>query len=123
MLTMIETIKLFQKQSGHENIPAGTVIYQENDTGLLMYGIIEGEIEAVVNGNVVETIKTGEIFGQGALVDPDHKRLSTAIAKTDCELVSLDKERFMFAVQETPMFALQVMREYSKRLRSLKQLL
>jgi CRP/FNR family transcriptional regulator, cyclic AMP receptor protein len=123
MGSIIETIKLFQKEPNLESIPTGTVIYKENDLGNLMYGIIEGEVDVIVNGNVLETLKAGEIFGPGAILDPEHKRLSTAVAKTDCQLASLDKDRFIFAVQETPLFALEVMREYSKRLRKLKHLL
>ena len=34
---------------------------------------------------------------------------------------SLDEERFLFVVQETPMFALDVIRSYSDRLRRLKR--
>jgi len=120
MLTAIDTIKLFQKEPDNLKIPTGTIIFKENDLGELLYGIIQGEVDIIVNGHVVETLKSGDIFGQGAIVDPEHKRLSTAVAKTDCELASLDQERFIFVVQETPVFALQVMREYSKRLRTLK---
>jgi len=123
MLTLIDTIELFQKQPESLKIPTGTIIFKENDLGELMYGIIQGEVDIIVNGHVIETLKTGEIFGQGALLDPEYKRLSTAVAKTQCELASLDKERFLFAVQETPVFALQVLREYSKRLRKIKHLL
>lgn len=123
MPTLLETIEVFRTKCASQQVPAGTVIFKQNDLGDLMYGIVEGEVDVLVNGNVVETLKAGEIFGQGALVDPEYKRLSTTVAKTDCQLVSLDKQRFMFAVQETPMFALAVMREYSKRLRHLKTLL
>ena len=87
-----------------------------------MYGIIFGEVEMCLNGKVVETIKEGDIFGQGALVHQDHKRASTAIAKTECQLAFLNREHFLFAVQQTPMFALEVMRSYSDRFRRLKEL-
>ena len=88
-----------------------------------MYGIIEGEIEMYVDGKVIEVIKEGDIFGQGALVHEDHLRASTVIAKTDCKLAVLDREHFLFAVQQTPMFALEVMRSYSDRHRRLKLIL
>ncbi|MFM7580486.1 MAG: cyclic nucleotide-binding protein, partial [Microcystaceae cyanobacterium] len=50
----------------------------------------------------------------------DHLRASTAIAKTDCVLVEMNRERFMFAVQQTPMFALELLQSYSDRFRRLK---
>jgi CRP-like cAMP-binding protein len=87
-----------------------------------MYGIISGEVEMYLKGKMVETIKAGDIFGQGALVHEDHQRASTAIAKTECQLAFLNREHFLFAVQQTPMFALEVMRSYSDRFRRLKAL-
>ncbi len=86
-----------------------------------MYGIVEGEVELCVDGKVVETILQGDVFGEGALVHEDHKRYETAIAKTDCRLVFLNRQHFFFAVQQTPMFALEVIRSYSDRLRRLKR--
>ncbi len=86
-----------------------------------MYGILEGEVDLVVDGTVVETLQQDDIFGEGALVQASQMRASTAIARTDCVLASLDRRRFLFAVQETPMFALEVMQSFSSRLRRLKQ--
>ncbi|MFM8309662.1 MAG: cyclic nucleotide-binding protein, partial [Microcystis aeruginosa] len=47
---------------------------------------------------------------------------STAIAKTDCKLAYLNQPQFLFAVQETPMFAIKVLRSYSDRFRKLKKI-
>ena len=63
------------------------------------------------------------MFGQGALLHSDQIRSSTARAKTDCQIACLERRHFLFAVQETPMFALEVMRSYSDRLRRLKFLI
>ncbi len=43
-----------------------------------------------------------------------------AIAKTNCKLAAMNERHFLFAVQETPEFSLEVMRSYSGRLRRLK---
>lgn len=120
MLKPIETVKIFQTQP-EQIFPAGAVIFEQGEKGQLMYGIIEGEVEMWVNGKFVETITKGDIFGQGALVHEDHLRTSTAKAKTDCQIACLDRTHFLFAVQQTPMFALEVMRSYSDRFRQLKQ--
>ncbi|MFM7442221.1 MAG: cyclic nucleotide-binding protein, partial [Snowella sp.] len=61
-------------------------------------------------------------FGEGALLHSDHLRSSTAIAKTDCILGPMDREHFLFAVQQTPMFAIEVLRSYSDRFRRVKEL-
>ncbi len=123
ILQPVQTMKLYQKPPSPKQFAAGEIIFQEGDTGELVYGIISGAVEMWLNDKVVETIREGDIFGEGALIHEDHKRASTAIAKTDCVLAFLDREHFLFAVQQTPIFALEVMRSYSDRFRRLKSLL
>ena len=115
MLDAVKTLTIFQRQPDPKTFCAGQVIFEEGQLGDFMYGIAEGEVDLSVNGKIVETIKTGEVFGTGALVGVE-TRTYTAIAKTDCKLAFLDKQRFLFAVQETPLFALEVMKSYSDRL-------
>ena len=122
MLEPVQTVKLYQRPPSPQTFAQGEVIFTEGEQGELMYGVIRGEVEMCVNGKVVETIFEGDIFGQGALVHQDHKRTSTAIAKIDCQLAFLNRTHFLFAVQQTPMFALEVMRSYSDRFRRLKHL-
>ncbi|GAB4237490.1 MAG: hypothetical protein Kow0049_23310 [Stanieria sp.] len=121
LLEPAKTVSIFQTQSEPQFFAAGEMIFKQGEFGDVMYGIIEGEVEIVINGKVVETIQAGDVFGEGALVQPEATRASNAVAKTDCKLAYLDKERFLFVVQETPMFALHVMRSYSNRLRKFKQ--
>ncbi|MDM9384902.1 cyclic nucleotide-binding domain-containing protein [Chlorogloeopsis sp. ULAP01] len=120
MLVPAETVRIFQNQPELRFSP-GQVIFEQGQEGELMYGILMGEVELRVDGKVVEIIKAGDVFGEGALVHPTRNRASTAIAKTNCIIASMNKDRFLFAVQETPMFALQVMQSFSDRLRRIKQ--
>jgi CRP/FNR family transcriptional regulator, cyclic AMP receptor protein len=122
MLAATDTIRIFQKQSDPQLITAGEVIYKEGQPGTVMYGILEGEVDLFVDNQVYETLKAGDVFGIRALIYETALRDSTAIAKTDGQLVYLDRERFYFAVQEIPMFALNVLRNYAERLRYLKQM-
>jgi len=123
MLQPAATVKIYQKEPELLTFSPGEVIFKQGETGNLMYGVVEGEVELFINGKVVETIKQGDVFGEGALVHDSHNRATTAVAKTNCKLAYLDRERFLFAVQETPFFALEVMRSYSERMRRLKQML
>jgi CRP-like cAMP-binding protein len=122
MLNPIRTIEILQNHSHAQFFKSGEVIFSAGDKGTVMYGIIEGQVEMLVNGKVVEIINKGDIFGQGALIHEDHLRSSTAKAKTDCEIAIVDREHFLFAVQETPLFAIEVMRSYSDRFRRLKMM-
>ncbi|ACB53510.1 unknown [Crocosphaera subtropica ATCC 51142] len=122
MLNPIETAQLFESQP-EQTVSQGDIIFRAGEKGQLMYGIIEGEVEMYIHDKVIEIIKKGDVFGQGALVHEDYLRASTAVAKTDCKLAVLDREHFLFAIQQTPMFALEVLRSYSDRHRRLKQVM
>ncbi len=123
MLEPLQTVMIFKKNCEPNTVSAGEVIFKQGEPGHLMYGIIEGEVQFIIDGKQAETLKAGDVFGEGAIVNPEHTRRSTATAKTDCVLAILDKERFMFAVQQTPMFALEVMRSYSDRVNALRHLI
>jgi CRP-like cAMP-binding protein len=121
MLSPVETIKILENHPDR-TFPAGEVIFADGTEGELMYGILSGEVEMYIKGQLIETLQKGDVFGAGALLHPDKLRESTAIAKTDCKLACLNQPQFLFAVQETPMFAIEVLRSYSDRFRKLKKI-
>lgn len=110
------TIEVFRNASETETLEPGQAIFREGEAGQTMYAVQEGEVELVVHGNVVETVASGGIFGEMSLLFPDHRRTATAIAKTACRLAPVSEKRFTFLVQQTPHFALQVMRIIAARL-------
>lgn len=71
---------------------------------------------------LVETLGHGSIVGEMGLVSPAPHSASV-IARTDCEFVAVDEKRFQFLVQQTPYFAVQVMRLMAERLRATDRLL
>ncbi len=95
---------------------AGQVIFSAGDPGDVMYVVKDGEVDVVVHGNVVETIGPGGILGEMALIDGS-PRSASAVAKTNCQLVPIDETRFKYLVQQTPYFAIEVMRAMARRLR------
>ncbi len=95
---------------------AGQQIFAEGQRGDEMFIVKEGDVEIVVHGKVVETVGPGGILGEMALIDRQ-PRSATAVAKTDCQLVAINETRFQFLVQQTPYFAIEVMRVLANRLR------
>lgn len=110
------TIDLFRNAEETASHPAGHVIFREGDPGHTMYAVQEGEVDLVVHGNVVETVGPGGIFGEMSLLLEGHRRSAAAVAKTDCRLAPVNERRFNFLVQQTPNFALQLMRIIASRL-------
>jgi CRP-like cAMP-binding protein len=119
MLKPIDSILIFESHP-EKILKTGEVIFEAGDRGEFMYGLIEGEVEMYLEGKLLETLQAGDAFGVGALVHEDHRRFCTAIAKTEVRLAAMEKEHFFFAVQQTPMFALELLRSYSERLRKVK---
>ena len=109
---------LFRHATDVDTFPIGANIFTQGEAGELMYVIQAGEVDLFVSGNLVATLGEGEIVGEMALIDKA-PRSATAIARTDCQLVPVSEERFKFLVQQTPFFALQVMRTMALRLRAM----
>lgn len=107
--------KLFKNTDEVERYSTGDVIFSAGDTARHMYVLLDGEIEVRLGGRLLNTATGGDLLGEMALIG-DHKRSATAIAKTDCTLAPITERRFVFLVQETPFFALHVMRELAQRL-------
>ena len=103
---------------------AGEVLFEAGDVGTSMYGLLEGSIRLTwiddqgLEGT--EDIPQGHVFGAGALVMDGHRRLGTATAMVESRLIEMNRDKFLFAVQESPMFAIELLASVDGRLRDLK---
>jgi len=107
---------VFEKDAVPLNLTAGQVIFEFGQSRDFMYIVKKGEVDIVVRDAVVETVGEDGFFGEMALIDHS-PRSATAIAKTDCTLIKLDERQFLFLVQETPFFAIIMMRTMAGRIR------
>lgn len=108
---------LFSNAQQTVNVAAGSEVFRQGDTGEEMYGVVSGEIEIRVDNQAIRTVGADDIFGEMALVD-SAPRSATAVATRDSVLAVINRQRFLFLVQETPMFALQVMSAMAERQRA-----
>jgi CRP/FNR family cyclic AMP-dependent transcriptional regulator len=111
---------IFAKNSIPVFYTAGSTIFEIGQPRDVMYIVQEGEVEIRVGNKVVETVSVVAFFGEMALIDGG-MRSATAVAKTDCALVPINEKQFLFMVQETPFFALLVMRTLAARLRQVNR--
>ena len=115
------TIDLFDNAKEFMIVPAGQVIFQKGGIADQMYVVIEGEVEITIDDRFLDITGAGGIIGEMALIDSS-PRSATAIAKTECKLVTVDQKRFIFLVQQTPNFAINVMKIMVERIRKLDTL-
>ena len=111
-------LDMFAAEANPRVCEAGEAIFRAFDMGAEMYVVLEGQVEITIGPNVVETLGPGEPFGEMALID-QAPRVATAIAKTPCKLAVIPEKRFLFMVQQTPHFALQIMKVMADRLRKM----
>lgn len=107
---------IFEREVTPLSISAGEAIYSEGETPKAMYVVQSGEVEIKIRGKSVEVVGPDGFFGEMALIDQS-RRTGTAVAKTDCTIVPVSEKHFLFMVEETPFFALTVMRTMVARLR------
>jgi CRP-like cAMP-binding protein len=100
--------------------PAGGKIFVEGDPGDYLYAIIEGSVNVDWGKGIYETLEPGDCFGFDVMIDPARRRYCTATAATAVQLLPMNREQFLLAIQEFPMFALESLQVLDDRLRHLK---
>ena len=71
----------------------GQYICKEGEIGNCMYIVKDGEIECLKGDKVIRTLKTGDNFGQKAILEEGLRSLDVR-AKTDCKIYSISIEFF-----------------------------
>jgi CRP-like cAMP-binding protein len=107
-------LRLFENAADAMNCPAGHEIFRTGDEGHEMYVVLDGEVELQRDGRRLNVVGPGSLLGEMALIG-NHRRSATAVALTECRLVPVNERRFTYLVQQTPFFALHVMKVLADR--------
>ena len=113
----MSSIDYLQGEPNQISLLENDLVFSEGQPGDNMYAVMEGQIDLLVGGKTLETLGPGGVFGEMALIDGS-PRSTTAKATQDTHLAVIDKNRFIFLVQNTPNFALEVMHIMAERLRN-----
>ena len=111
-------LNLFANETNAVTLSPGQALFHKGDAGHQMFVVQSGEIQIVDGNHVFETVPPGGIFGEMALISKD-PRSATAKAISHSVVIPIDDKRFLYMVQQTPMFALRVMDVMSSRLRAM----
>ena len=103
------------------SVKQGDIIFEDGELGDKLYGVVSGEVQLNWGDHGVESIGAGSSFGVGALLGPEHRRFGTALALCDSELLEMNREEFLFAMQELPMFGLEMLHDLEQRLQKIQQ--
>ena len=107
---------------------AGELVFSKGDTGSAMFLVLSGAVEiflppeAGVERVDLKEVAEGEHFGELALFD-EKPRSATAVTRTDCVLLELQREHFVSDIVRSEAAVLAILSEMAVRLRDTNQLL
>jgi CRP/FNR family cyclic AMP-dependent transcriptional regulator len=111
-------LDIFRHEPEVVSLQPGEFLFRPGDaSGAHMFAIIEGEIEISRNGEVIARLGPGELVGEMALFDPG-PRVVDAKALTPVRAAVVAQKRFMFLVQQHPVFAIDMLRMVATRIRA-----
>jgi CRP/FNR family cyclic AMP-dependent transcriptional regulator len=111
---------LFRSETEVVTLAPGGVLFEKGEPGQLMYVVKSGNLQILDGNYVYETVSAGGIVGEMAVVDGS-PRSATVRAVEPTIVIPIDEHRFLFMVQQTPFFALRVMRVMTARLRAMNE--
>jgi CRP-like cAMP-binding protein len=114
----IERLGSYMKR---RRLPRGSTIFEKDDPGTGMMGILSGSVKISVpsvDGRdiVLNIMHEGDIFGEIALLD-GHPRTADATAMTDCELMVIERRDFIPFLRSEPELAIEIIKMLCSRLR------
>lgn len=118
-------LDFFKAMGKPQEVPRSRVIFAEMDeheSGIFtrnpsrIYFLLKGEVSLTARGKPVGSVRRGEIFGEMGAITHE-PRSATALAQTDCTVISLDDRQLQRGLAEKPAFALMLMSLLIGRLR------
>ncbi|MCB9092803.1 MAG: cyclic nucleotide-binding domain-containing protein [Halobacteriovoraceae bacterium] len=110
----IGCLKMISKSLNSKSFSPGQAIINKGEKGQEMFIVAHGEVEVLVEGNVVATTQEGQFFGEIALIQ-NVTRTADVRAKSYCELYTLEKEDFYTIVAKYPELKEKFQKQYQKR--------
>ena len=103
------------------SLKRGATIFSKGDPGSSLYAVISGTVKISVSSPdgrnaILNLIGPGEIFGEVAVLDGG-ERTADATASTNCEILVIDRRKFLPFVKQQPVLAMKFIELLCDRLR------
>jgi CRP/FNR family transcriptional regulator, cyclic AMP receptor protein len=102
-------------------VPAGTLLVEQGEAGLLFFVVLDGEATVVRDGRGVASLGPGDFFGELALLD-NRPRYASVTSDTDMDLLVLRRRHFQRVLQASPTMTRKLLRALAARLRTTDEL-
>lgn len=102
-----------------------TVLFMEGDENNQLFVIRSGKVSVFLQGEegkqlILNYMSEGEYFGELSLID-SQPRSASIMTVTDCEFLTLSREKFQEFVAKSPELSMKLMQELTGRIRKLTQ--
>lgn len=97
------------------DLEAGRELTKQGETGNEFVIVLDGEVDVVIDGNVVATRGAGDYFGEIALLS-ERPRTATVVAKTPVSIEVIGRREFRSLVSEQPQIEAQLETAMAERL-------
>ena len=120
-----EDIESISNLAATRTYPKNTIIISEGDDSDSLYVVLSGKVKVFLSDDdgreiIINILGEGEYFGELALLD-DAPRSASVMTSEECKLAVISKSSFEDCLFKNPQLSLRVIKELSKRMRSLTQ--
>lgn len=113
-LTLRELVRVLN-QFEQATYRAGDVVLREGDEGECLFVVVEGDLSVMRGGHELARLQRGTHFGEMALFN-NRPRSATVIAKTDTQLLMLERSRFNELILREPSLAVKLLWSFAQEL-------
>ncbi|HHO68136.1 MAG TPA: cyclic nucleotide-binding domain-containing protein [Gammaproteobacteria bacterium] len=114
-----EPLRQWLEQAGRRHrFPAGHTILEEGEKGHNMYFLLAGECEVDIQGEVVNRIRSGELFGElGGL--GEGRRTSTVRSSGPVEVLEISRQSILHVMEQSPAAASALLKSLATTARAI----
>jgi CRP-like cAMP-binding protein len=101
-------------------VEEGKVLAREGDIGHEFFVIVDGEVDVAREGETVRRLRSGDFFGEIALIWESPRRTATVTAATPVRLFVLTRPAFRGLIDHHPDIEEKVLEALEERVRATK---
>jgi CRP-like cAMP-binding protein len=114
-------LALFANETNTRHMEAGALLFAKDDPAHELFVVRSGQLRVFDGDFTLEILGPGDIIGEMALIDHSPRSASVE-ALVACEVIPLDEKRFLWMVEQTPRFAVRMLKVTVARLRKTNEL-
>jgi CRP/FNR family cyclic AMP-dependent transcriptional regulator len=111
-------LAMLVRQADHIEYPEGFVVIREGQSGNEFWLVISGTLSVQRGGDEVDTLGSGDWFGELAVIDPA-PRDATIVATSPVELMVIGRQRFWATLEGSTSLMRKVIIGLAHRLREM----